>query len=70
MSGPKVPPWEKLALTVSEAAALLSMSERTVYDLVHTEAFPALRVGRTIRISRQRLEEWVKSQTGKEAVEL
>ena len=60
---------KKLTLTVAEAAALLSVSEPTVYELVHVEGFPSLRVGRKWLVSRAGLETWVASQAalGKEA---
>lgn len=59
----------KLTLTVAEAAALLSVSEPTVYELVHREGFPSLRIGRSWRVSRAGLETWVAEQAalGKEA---
>ena len=53
---------KKLTLTVAETAALLSVSEPTVYELVHREGFPSLRIGRAWRISRAGLETWVAKQ--------
>lgn len=60
----EVPPWEKLALTVQEAAALLGLSEAAVYNLVHTEGFPAIQPGggKWI-INRLRLQDWLDRRT-------
>lgn len=53
---------EKLAYTVQEAAEALGLSTDTVYQLVHRADFPAIRVGRAVRISRKLLEQWVDKQ--------
>ena len=52
-----------LWLTVKQAAQLLQLSEDTVYPLTHRADFPAVRIGRTIRIARRRLEECAVAQT-------
>lgn len=52
-----------LWLTVKQAAQLLQLSEDTVYPLTHRSDFPAVRIGRVIRIDRRRLEEWAAEQT-------
>lgn len=53
------------ALTVPEAAAVLGVSPRTVYDVIKKGTFPAptFKVGRNIRVSRAALDKLVK--TGK-----
>lgn len=53
-----------LWLTVKQAAQLLQLSEDVVYPLTHRADFPAVRVGRAIRIDRRRLEKWALAQTG------
>lgn len=50
---------ERLAYSVGEAAAALGVSEHAVYQLVHSEGFPALKIGSSWRISREGLAEWV-----------
>ena len=52
-----------LWLTVKQAAQLLQLSEDVVYPLTHRADFPAVRIGRAIRIDRRRLEEWAAAQT-------
>jgi excisionase family DNA binding protein len=59
---------KRLTLTVAEAAETLSVSIPTVYELVHRDGFPSLRVGRKWLVSRTGLETWIASQAslGKE----
>ena len=52
-----------LWLTVKQASQLLQLSEYVVYPLTHRADFPAVRVGRAIRIDRRQLEEWAAAQT-------
>ena len=53
---------DKAILTVKEAAKLLQVSDKTMYDWVHIKGFPALRIGNTIRIRKDLLMEWVGQQ--------
>ena len=46
-------------LTVSEVAALMRVSRMTVYRLVHSEALPAVRVGRSFRVSERAVNEYL-----------
>ena len=52
-------------LTVKQAAKLLQLSEDIVYPLTHRRDFPAVRIGRTIRIPRDLLMSWVNAQANK-----
>ena len=63
---------DKLAYSVTEAAQALGVSRRTMYDLIHREDFPTLKVGGRRLISRELLAEWVRTQAGgqKEAAPL
>lgn len=55
----------KLAVSISEAAELLSVSRPTIYRLLHQTDFPvAFKVGGRTLISVESLQAWVKSQTG------
>ena len=60
---PDTPTLTPLWLTVKQAAQLLQLSEDIVYTLTHQQSFPAVRIGRAIRIDRRRLEEWAAAQT-------
>ena len=52
-------------LTAREAAKLLKISEKTLYNWVHIEGFPKLKVGNCIRIPRGLLMDWVNAQATK-----
>ena len=53
---------EKLCYSVANAAIAMDLCETEVRNLVHSEDFPAFRLGRRILISRDGLKEWVKEQ--------
>lgn len=60
-------------LRVSEAARLLSISRSTAYQLVAARAIPTVRIGRSVRIPRKQLDQWINdradlSGVGSEAV--
>ena len=56
---------ERMALSVTEAAKLLGVSPKLVYNLCHAEGFPAFRVGSRTVVSRAGLERWVQEQAEK-----
>lgn len=47
---------ERLAVSVSQAAALLGIGRNTAYELVRTKRLPALRLGKRLLIPRIALE--------------
>lgn len=55
---------EELPLTLNahEAAEVLRISKSKVYDLAHTESFPAVRIGKRVVIPRDKLIEWMNNQ--------
>lgn len=53
---------ETLTMSVGEAAEQLGICGKVVYDLARTEGFPAIRIGRRVRVSRVGLAEWVEAQ--------
>ena len=46
-------------LTTEEAAKLLTVSPRTVWALTNAGALPAIRIGRSVRYSRQDIEAFI-----------
>jgi excisionase family DNA binding protein len=55
-----------LVMSVEDVARELRIARGTAYELVHQESFPAIRIGRCIRVPRQAFEKWLESQaTGK-----
>lgn len=56
---------EKLTISVSEMAELLSISRPTAYQIINREDFDAvIHIGRRTLISRSRLSEWIDRQCG------
>ena len=56
----------KITLTVSDACEALSISKTVMYQLIHRDDFPCIRIGRRALIPRDKLIEWVNSHCGEE----
>ena len=54
---------DRVALTVPEMAEALGIGLSSAYELIHRADFPSFRIGRSVRISRARLMEWVEQQS-------
>lgn len=55
---------DKILLTVSEAADALGLSRSTVYSqLIHQPGFPVVRLGGSVRVNRERLQDWADAHT-------
>jgi len=48
-----------LLLRPREAAAMLAISDRQLWDLEKRGAIPSRRIGRSVRFSRDELEAWI-----------
>lgn len=46
-------------LTIAEVAAVMRVSKMTVYRLVHGGDLPAVRVGRSFRVSEKDVNEYI-----------
>jgi len=55
-------------LTVPEAAQLLRISRNLAYELVAQHQLPCVRLGRTIRIPRDSLEQWIRERAEESAL--
>jgi excisionase family DNA binding protein len=51
---------ERLLLRVEEAATLLGVGRTTVYALVSAQKLLIVRIGRSVRIPRQALLQWIR----------
>ena len=47
-------------LTIAEVAATMRVSKMTVYRLVHNGELPALRVGRSFRVTEEDVNEYLR----------
>jgi excisionase family DNA binding protein len=50
-------PW----LTVKDAAPIVQMSEQALYAAIREKQFPAIHIGRRVRIDPTALREWIKN---------
>jgi excisionase family DNA binding protein len=57
-------PIEDAVLTVDEAAALLRVNRKTLYQAIRDREVPAGRIGATIRLSRKALLLWLQGNGG------
>lgn len=51
---------EMTFMTVAEVADLMRVSKMTVYRLVHSNELPAVRVGRSFRVPRQSVHDYLR----------
>jgi predicted DNA-binding transcriptional regulator AlpA len=56
------PPPAKLLVTSKEAAALLSISERKLWDLGHSGQIPVVWIGKAKRYAIKDIEAWIERQ--------
>lgn len=52
-----------LMLNVVQVAAVLGISRAGAYELVHSEGFPALKIGNRIVVPKDKLQEWIDANT-------
>lgn len=55
-------------MTVKELQDYLGIGRAKAYELVNEPGFPVLRIGRSIRIPKDLLKEWIIKKTNKEEV--
>jgi excisionase family DNA binding protein len=58
-----VQPEQALLLTIPEAAAMLRIGRATLYNLISDGEIPVVKVGRSARIRREALNEWVEQKS-------
>jgi excisionase family DNA binding protein len=56
-------PNRKLLWTSREAAAALSISERTLWKLTHKGDIPCVRIGRAVRYDPATIRAWIDAQS-------
>ena len=52
-----------LMLNVVQVAAVLGISRAGAYELVHSEGFPTLKIGNRIVVPKDKLREWIDTNT-------
>ena len=61
----QIVPRPKLTYSVPEAAQVLGISESRMRQLVRSEGFPTVHIGRRSLVSIKGLERWVEEQAAK-----
>ena len=56
-----------LFLNATMVSQILGVSPSSAYELMHKDSFPALRIGSRIVVPKDRLCQWVETQTGNSA---
>ena len=51
-----------LMLSVPEVASVLGISRASAYDLVRSDGFPVIRIGKRVVIPKENLVEWINKQ--------
>lgn len=49
-------------LTVYQLRSFLGIGQRQAYELTHTEGFPAMKIGTSIKIPKHLLVDWIKNK--------
>lgn len=60
----------KKLIKVRELAKILELSEKTAYEIIHSESFPKVNVGRKILIVESELDEWLASRIGTDLLDV
>ena len=53
-------------MSAEQIAAFFGISKTSVYELMHSEGFPKLRVGKRIIVASKDLLDWIAKNTGKQ----
>lgn len=59
---------EQILLSAAEAAKQLDVSKPTIYRLCNRSDFPTIRFGRSLKIPKEPLEDWVRQNIGEKVV--
>ena len=56
-----------LVLKIPDLMRVLSISRTLANEVIHRQGFPAVRIGRTVRIPRDALMKWLEEQASRSA---
>ena len=51
-----------LALSADDAAQVLGISRANAYELMHSEGFPTLKIGKRMTVPKDKLIEWIQTR--------
>ena len=51
-----------LALSAEDVAQVLGISRANAYELMHSEGFPTLKIGKRMTVPKDKLIEWIQAR--------
>ena len=51
-----------LALSADDVAQVLGISRANAYELMHSEGFPTLKIGKRMTVHKDKLIEWIQTR--------
>ena len=51
-----------LALSADDVAQVLGLSRANAYELMHSEGFPTLKIGKRMTVPKDKLIEWIQTR--------
>ena len=51
-----------LALSADDVAQVLGISRANAYELMHSESFPTLKIGKRMTVPKDKLIEWIQTR--------
>ena len=51
-----------LALSADDVAQVLGISRANAYELMHSEGFPTLKIGKRMTVPKDKLIEWIQTR--------
>ena len=51
-----------LALSADDVAQVLGISRANAYELMHSEGFPTLKIGKRMSVPKDKLIEWIQTR--------
>ena len=59
---------EQICISVMEAAKIIGVGRNVMYNLIKQPGFPCVKIGRSYKVRKSGLEEWLKDHEGKEII--
>ena len=53
---------QPLALSADDVAQVLGISRANAYELMHSEGFPTLKIGKRMTVPKDKLIEWIQTR--------
>ena len=61
---------DRILYRPAEAAEAIGVSRSRIYELINSKTIPSIRVGKTVRVPVDKLQQWVNEQAAERTSEL